>query len=146
MESTLIPPTRRSELVLRSLAEMELLDKVGLLEPGGPSDASILATDAGARKWKPVLEWVRTRYDKQCPAPALGSEPNPADVVQLDDRLQRLLSELAPIDRQLVLLRLQGHGMADAARLLDVDAGLLRVRLGRLRSRLREDGYRDEWI
>jgi len=43
-------------------------------------------------------------------------------------------------------LRLQGYRTADAARELGQDPRALRVRLGRLRKRLREKGFLDEWL
>jgi hypothetical protein len=46
----------------------------------------------------------------------------------------------------LVELRLQGHSTADVARKLNLDSRFLRVRLGRLRKRLREQGLIEEWL
>jgi RNA polymerase sigma-70 factor (ECF subfamily) len=55
-----------------------------------------------------------------------------------DDAMERLLSQFSDIDRRLVELRFQGHSTAEAARLLNLDPGFLRVRLARLRQHLRE--------
>lgn len=70
----------------------------------------------------------------------------PASKVFFSDDMNRLLAELDSTDRQLIELRLQGHSTADVARLLNVDSRFLRVRLGRLRKRLQDQGLLNEWL
>src|SRR5262245_42414982 len=62
-------------------------------------------------------------------------EGEPARITELDDLVEHFISQLGDLDRRLISLRLEGHSTADAARCLNVDSGLLRVRLGRLRKR-----------
>jgi RNA polymerase sigma factor (sigma-70 family) len=59
----------------------------------------------------------------------------PDDVESLHT-VEKILRKLQPLDRRLVELRMEGHTTAEAARLLNLDAGFLRVRLGRLREKL----------
>ena len=66
--------------------------------------------------------------------------------VAFNEQVQRFLNNLEPLDRELVELRLQGHSTADVARKLNLDSRFLRVRLGRLRKRLREQGLIEEWL
>jgi len=73
-------------------------------------------------------------------------ETGPAEITLQNEQVRRILATLDDVDRRLLELRLQGHSTADAAKLLGVDAGLLRVRLGRLRRRLRDEGVFDEWV
>ncbi len=53
----------------------------------------------------------------------------------LDDLVAHFLNRLDPIDQQLMKLRIQGYRTAEAAACLQLDAGYLRVRLGRLRKK-----------
>jgi RNA polymerase sigma-70 factor (ECF subfamily) len=66
---------------------------------------------------------------------AVANDDEPAKATELDDLVEHFVSQLAELDQRLIKLRLQGFSTADAARRLRVDAGLLRVRLGRLRKR-----------
>ncbi|HXG10801.1 MAG TPA: sigma-70 family RNA polymerase sigma factor [Gemmataceae bacterium] len=73
--------------------------------------------------------------------------PDPASRVQLDDAIRHILDYLDDeTDRRLVELRLQGYSTAEVARAMGLDARFLRVRLGRLRSRLRDRGLLTEWL
>ena len=76
--------------------------------------------------------------------PALAPT-DPAQIVSIREQLSRVMSALDERDRQLVQLRLEGRSTAEAARELDLDPDVARVRLSRLRKRLREHGL-DEWL
>jgi RNA polymerase sigma-70 factor (ECF subfamily) len=71
---------------------------------------------------------------------------DPAQILQSRDEVRQLLDGLDDLDRRLLELRVEGHSTAEAAQLLGVAPGLLRVRLTRLRKRLRKQGLLDEWL
>ena len=56
--------------------------------------------------------------------------------VESRETVDRVLGQLETVDRRLLELRMEGYSTADAARLLHLDAGFLRMRLVRLRQRL----------
>lgn len=62
------------------------------------------------------------------------------------DQLERLMKELDPIETQLIQLRIEGFSTIEAATTLGVDPDVLRVKLSRLRKRLREKGFEDDWM
>lgn len=62
------------------------------------------------------------------------------------DQLERLMKELDPIETQLIQLRIEGFSTIEAAITLGVDPDVLRVKLSRLRKRLREKGFEDDWM
>jgi RNA polymerase sigma-70 factor, ECF subfamily len=66
------------------------------------------------------------------------TENDPSEKAEFDDLVENFLSQLDGLDRELVKLRFEGHSTADVARKLNLDAGVLRVRLGRLRKRFGE--------
>jgi RNA polymerase sigma factor (sigma-70 family) len=68
------------------------------------------------------------------------NKPAPGDNTEFDDIVQRIMTELDDVDRELVRLRLLGYSTAYAAKRLKMTAPSLRVRLGRLRKRLLEYG------
>lgn len=76
----------------------------------------------------------------------MGREADPAAMAALKDQIRRLWSEMDPVERQLVELRMEGSNTAEVARQLNLDADVLRVRFGRLRQRLRELGLDTEWL
>jgi RNA polymerase sigma factor (sigma-70 family) len=55
--------------------------------------------------------------------------------LDVDEILERFLSRVDETDRQLIRMRFLGYTTAEAAQALQLDAGFLRVRLGRLRRR-----------
>ena len=61
------------------------------------------------------------------------SEPQPGTEMEIDELLEKVLSQIDGIDRRLVMMRFQGYTKSEAAASLQVDSGFLRVRLGRLR-------------
>ncbi len=88
---------------------------------------------------------------------ALGSAPialdrtatsatDPGETLAVNEQFDRLLDHLDPLDRRLLELRMEGYTTADAARELGVEPASLRVRLGRLRQRLRDEGLLTEWM
>jgi RNA polymerase sigma factor (sigma-70 family) len=68
-------------------------------------------------------------------------EDDPGAKAEFDDLVENFLSRLDGVDRELVRLRFEGYSTAEVARRLNLDAGVLRVRLGRLRKRFAE--FRD---
>ena len=71
---------------------------------------------------------------------------DPAAEAELRERIQALLPTLEETDRRLLELRLQGFRTADAARVLGLNADVLRVRLSKLRRRLRASGLFEAWL
>lgn len=65
-----------------------------------------------------------------------GQERDPAEIVSFRDQIAFVLGRLQGDDRELVALRLEGYSTADAARHLNIDADVARVRLSRLRRQL----------
>jgi len=73
-------------------------------------------------------------------------EPGPMAEAERRDAIERIMQECDPADKKLLQLRLEGHSTAEAARALDADPDVLRVRLSRLRKRLTERGLLAEWL
>jgi len=71
---------------------------------------------------------------------------DPATEAEVNDGIARMLDEVDEADRKLLELRLQGLTTAEAARALDADPDVLRVRLSRLRRRLTERGLLSDWL
>ena len=71
---------------------------------------------------------------------------SPADEVAAKDFSEQLLASLDEIDRRLLELKLDGHSTKDASEILGVEAGMLRVRLMRLRKRLRDSKFLSDWV
>jgi RNA polymerase sigma factor (sigma-70 family) len=69
------------------------------------------------------------------PPPA---ENDPGRLAEFDDLVEHFLNQLDGLDRELMRLRFEGLSTAEVARRLNLDAGVLRVRLGRLRTRFGE--------
>lgn len=108
---------------------------------------------------KAARQWRRNRRQQRPASPADSSgatldlfsalqsrEADPAREAERLDRAQQLMNELEPIDRSLLGLRMQGLSTVDAARELGLDPDVLRVRLSRLRRRLRDRGFEDDWV
>ena len=74
------------------------------------------------------------------------SEDDPGSAVRSAEAVDHFLQGLDDIDRRLLELRMDGYSTTEAARQLGVDAGCLRVRLGRLRKRLLERGLPNDWL
>jgi RNA polymerase sigma factor (sigma-70 family) len=60
--------------------------------------------------------------------------------------LTNWLSDMDPIERRLIELRLEGHSTVEIAQMLDLDPDVLRVKLSRLRKRMRERGLEDDLL
>jgi RNA polymerase sigma-70 factor (ECF subfamily) len=78
--------------------------------------------------------------------PGTSSPTDPALAVSLRDAVEQVLRQLDGEDRRLVELRFEGYTTAEVARELGVSADVLRVRLGRLRKRLRDQGMLADWL
>ena len=61
---------------------------------------------------------------------------DPAEIASFRDQIAYVVSRLEGVDRELVTLRLEGYSTAAAARHLEIDADVARVRLSRVRRRL----------
>jgi RNA polymerase sigma-70 factor (ECF subfamily) len=75
-----------------------------------------------------------------------STELDPARSAQLNDTLRQVCARLDGDERRVLGLRLQGHSTAEVARLLGLDADVLRVQLSRLRQRLRGAGLTERWV
>ena len=73
-----------------------------------------------------------------------GDDSAPPDTASANDLLQRFLVQLDALDRQLVLLKLEGHSSAQSAAILKREPAFIRMRWSRLRQALREGGHFDE--
>jgi DNA-directed RNA polymerase specialized sigma24 family protein len=70
-----------------------------------------------------------------------GEEAAPVEIVTANELLERILSQLDDIDRQLVHLKLTGHSSVESAAILGREPAFVRMRWSRLRQLLRERGY-----
>jgi RNA polymerase sigma-70 factor (ECF subfamily) len=115
--------------------------------------AVTLARRKVARKWRQNRRQLRA----QDPAAShddtvdvltglVSQEQDPARSAQVDDTVRRLWNQLAPLDRRVIELRLEGCSTVEAARLLEEDPDRLRVRLHRLRQQVRQSGLLDDWL
>jgi RNA polymerase sigma-70 factor (ECF subfamily) len=73
-------------------------------------------------------------------------DDDPGSVVRSAAAVDRFLNSLDDVDRRLLELRMEGFSTTEAAHHMGVGAGFLRVRLGRLRKRLLEDGLLNDWL
>lgn len=107
-----------------------------------------------ARHWRRHRRQQRPSHDGSPPAEDLSqllvsvssSDSHPQAVATLRDQTERLMSTLDETERRLIELRLEGCTTAEVARQLGLDPDVLRVRLGRLRRRLRQNGLLTEWL
>jgi RNA polymerase sigma factor (sigma-70 family) len=106
-----------------------------------------------ARKWRQNRRQQRLNNPDDSHDDLVGvltglasAEPDPARHAQITEVVQRLWNQLAPLDRRVIELRLEGCSTAEAARLLNEDPDRLRVRLNRLRQQVRESGLFDDWL
>lgn len=75
-----------------------------------------------------------------------NSDGDPVRTAQLQDAVEHLWNHLDATEKSLVNLRMKGHSTAEAARELQLDADVLRVRLSRLRQRLEATGIMADWL
>lgn len=73
-----------------------------------------------------------------------GEDPERLAIQQ--EALGKVFEKLDATEKKLVQLRLEGYSTAEAARMMEVDPDILRVRLSRLRRRLREGSFSAEWL
>jgi RNA polymerase sigma-70 factor (ECF subfamily) len=157
----LLGPALRSHLdsldVVQSVHRILLLSlRENKLEFASPDQLLALALTLirrrVARHWRHLKHEAATGSEATPDAPgkevalADTTEADPAENLQFTEEVNRLMSVLDEVDRHLLALRLQGYSTADVARELGVDARFLRVRLGRLRKRLRDEGLLDDWL
>ena len=76
----------------------------------------------------------------------VSQERDPAHAARFDDTVRRLWNQLAPLDRRVIELRMEGCSTVEAAGLLGEDPDRLRVRLHRLRQQVRQSGLLDDWL
>ena len=68
----------------------------------------------------------------------------PSEIATANDLLDRCLSQLDELDRQLVRLKLAGHSSVESAAILGREPAFVRMRWSRLRQLLRQHGYAEE--
>ena len=106
-----------------------------------------------ARKWRHVRREQRLSHGGQSDetlsqrlASLASAETDPARAALAKDAIDHVCRDLADVDRQLLELRLEGYSTVQAARELNQDPDVLRVRLSRLRRRLRKRGAMLDWF
>jgi RNA polymerase sigma-70 factor (ECF subfamily) len=105
-----------------------------------------------ARKWRHLRRQQRLsgcEYDEPLSerlAALASGESDPAHAAEVQDAMAQVCRNLPDIDRQLLELRLAGYTTVQAARELNQDPDVLRVRLSRLRRRLQERGAMLDWF
>ena len=85
-------------------------------------------------------------WDESRGPPAATNADDPASQVEHAEQIEHVLSRLADVDRRLIELRLLGHSTAEAARTVNLDPDVARVRLSRLRARLRLENADPNWV
>lgn len=106
-----------------------------------------------ARKWRQLRRQQQLSHGPSgaTPLPDLlaelqSSEPDPARIAQIEETSRRACAALSHVERRLLELRLQGLSTAAAARELNEDSDVTRVRLSRLRRSLIELGLMSNWL
>lgn len=123
----------------------------------GPQELVALSAEIIRRKvaqvWKRLKRRTElnnnltgSREDEEHVIVNRDGEPDPMADAEMRDAIERIMQECDPADKKLLQLRLEGHSTAEAARALDADPDVLRVRLSRLRKRLTERGLLAEWL
>ena len=75
-----------------------------------------------------------------------NSDGDPVRNAQMHDAVAHLWNHLDATEKSLIDLRMKGYSTAEAARTLQLDADVLRVRLSRLRHRLELSGVMADWL
>jgi RNA polymerase sigma-70 factor (ECF subfamily) len=163
------PEVRRAARVLLGPALRPLLDSVdlaqsihrsvlvhlrsGKFEVNSPDHLMALALTMArrhiARHWRRIRREVRVPAETVEDPVATGPQPDaddPARQVEHAEQIEHVLGRLSEVDRRLIELRLLGHSTADAARTLNLDPDVARVRLSRLRARLRLTTADPQWV
>lgn len=105
-----------------------------------------------ARKWRQVRRQERGERSgdeahlSQLLSALTSAEVDPGRQAEFDDAVAHVCRELSAADRRLLELRLEGWTTAAAARALNADPDVLRVRLSRIRRRLRDQGVLLDWF
>jgi RNA polymerase sigma factor (sigma-70 family) len=103
-----------------------------------------------ARKWRVIKKSPTTRADAYPGIDGLSLEgvvstdPAVSHIASAEDLLQSFLSQLDELDQRLVHSKLAGNSSAETAQELNLDPAFVRMRWSRLRSKLRESGFRQE--
>ncbi len=77
---------------------------------------------------------------------AVAEGQDPARATELNDLVEQILETLDEQEQRLLELRLAGCSTAEAAREMETSPDVLRVRLSRMRKKLRESGFDQEWL
>jgi len=123
----------------------------------GPNELVALSAEIIRRKvaqvWKRIkrrnelnTKLTGTREDEEHVVVNRMGELDPTTEAELRDGVERIMRECDEADRKLLQLRLEGFSTAEAARALEADPDVLRVRLSRLRKKLTERGLMAEWL
>src|SRR5262245_27695805 len=138
--------------VHRSLLVGLKQDKYELKEPGHlVALALTIVRRKAARHWRRLQKQDRpsdgASSDKNLPAVLRNladSVHEPGESYAAEDTYQKIAAGLAPDEKQLLDLHLQGLRTVEIAERLGQNADVLRVRLSRLRAKLRASGVADE--
>jgi RNA polymerase sigma-70 factor (ECF subfamily) len=90
------------------------------------------------------LDLPREIDPQSIPSSCEGNDPT--DAAQYRDEVRQVMAHLDSAEQRLVELRLEGYSTAEAARALDANSDVLRVRLSRLRKKLRDLGVMTDWL
>lgn len=123
----------------------------------GPQELVALSAEIIRRKvaqvWKRLKRRTQlnshltgTREDEEHTVVNRLGELDPTMEAALRDGVERIMAECDAADRNLLQLRLEGYSTAEAARALEADPDVLRVRLSRLRKKLTDRGLLAEWL
>ena len=106
--------------------------------------AVLLVQRKVARHWRSVKRTLPIEPKggaSENPLLDVGShEPEQSSVIAAEELLQRFLTFLDDLDRQLVQLKLDGHSSVEVAAVLKLDPAFVRMRWSRLRDKLRASG------
>lgn len=115
--------------------------------------ASTIVRRKVARKWrtqKSRPRLVAGGGDSASLAGALGSacspDAGPGQVAEFNDQVESLCRNLAPMERTILQMRLDGNTSAEVAAAIGMHPVALRVRWSRIRARLEEAGVLADWI
>jgi RNA polymerase sigma-70 factor (ECF subfamily) len=102
--------------------------------------AKTLLSRQVARHWRMLKNEVAVKVDSSLadtvPDRDLSAAFKEAEIVRVDELLNKFLAQMDAVEQRLVTMRFHGRTTAEAAKELGLDPGFLRVRLGRLRQRL----------
>jgi RNA polymerase sigma-70 factor (ECF subfamily) len=112
--------------------------------------AVLLVQRKVARHWRKLKQLPAAstaQWDAVQPTPLdeiASSDCNPVETASANELLEKFLTQLAPLDRELVRLKLAGHTAAESASFLGRDPAYIRMRWSRLRQILQQRNSADE--